>query len=92
MNGKIKRRYNSLVIWNLLHLIKIDSETGCLRDTFFRQKDSDEVKLLAHRAGPFDRAHGPEHAEWASWQGTIIVPINPAFKAGIAGYVPATIQ
>jgi hypothetical protein len=24
------------------------------------------VKLAAHGAGPFDRAHGPEHVEWAS--------------------------
>ncbi len=23
--------------------------------------------LPAHREGPFDRAHGPECAEWASW-------------------------
>jgi len=33
-----------------------------------------------HRAGPFDRAHGPEYAEWASREGLIIhiMPRDPA--------------
>jgi hypothetical protein len=49
------------------------------------------VKLSAHRAGPFDRAHGPEHAEWASREGFIIhiVPLDPAYSAlGGTGPLP----
>jgi hypothetical protein len=40
--------------------------------------------------GPFDRAHGPEYIEWASREGNIvlIVPLNPACKARLAGHLP----
>jgi hypothetical protein len=41
------------------------------------------MKLPTHRAGSFDRAHGPEYVEWASRQGIIvhIVPLYPAYPA-----------
>jgi hypothetical protein len=42
--------------------------------------------------GPFDRAHGPEYIEWASREGNIvlIVPLNPAYKAGLRGTCRST--
>jgi len=61
------------------------------------------VKLPAHGAGPFDPAlrgtHGPEYVEWASRarsgepdasKGNFVctVPLDPAYKAGLAGHVP----
>jgi len=54
---------------------------------------SDQVdEALRPRAGPFDRAHGPEYVEWASRarsdeqdasKGSFIhiVPLNPAYPA-----------
>jgi hypothetical protein len=55
-------------------------------------KMDNKVKLPAHSAGPFDRAHGPEYVEWASRarsgeqdasKGSVIhiVPLNPAYPA-----------
>ncbi len=40
-------------------------------------------KLPAHRMWPFDRAHGPEHIEWASQEGMIphIVPLHSPYPA-----------
>ena len=42
-----------------------------------------KVKLPAHSAGPFDRAHGPEYVEWASRKGDFfyIVPLDPVYPA-----------
>ncbi len=46
-------------------------------------------KLPGHRPGPFDRTHGPEHAE--GLPGKVfsfhIVPLDPVYKAGLAGHV-----
>ena len=49
------------------------------------------MKLPAHKAGPFGKAHGPEYIEWASREESFlhIVPLNPAYMAGLAGHVPA---
>jgi hypothetical protein len=50
-------------------------------------KMDNNVKLSAHRAGPFYRTHGPECFEWVSRRGSFvhIVPRNPTYKAGLRG-------
>ena len=41
--------------------------------------------------GPFGKAHGPEYVEWASRKVVFfyIVPLDPSYKAGLEGHVPA---
>jgi len=50
------------------------------------------MKLPGHRPRPFDRAHGSELVE--ELPGNVvsfhIVPLDPAYKAGLTGHVPVT--
>ena len=55
--------------------------------------ENPKVKLPAHSAGPFDRAHGPEYVEWASRKGDFfyMVPLDPAYPAR-TGHLPVRCQ
>jgi hypothetical protein len=48
------------------------------------------VKLPAHRAGLPGHASGEQNVSKGSF--VYIVPLHPAYKAGLAGHVPVKIQ